>query len=134
MSGDRKKESGVRGQFTIAKTSSQVDNFVSVRREFAEFVGIKYGPEMCRLVMHSKETKFTAPTPLKEKDDNARMTYGHEYQHYLKKSDEYKKNKAKVFVSLLGICDENIKNRMESLPTYNTMDEQYDVIGLLEAI
>ena len=61
----------------------------------------------------------------------AKLLHGKEIDAYVKRSQQYLQNKAKIYSLALGQCTEAMKNRLEGEETYEDIYGEYDVICLL---
>jgi hypothetical protein len=52
-------------------------------------------------------------------------------QYYFKKQERYEEHKAKIFMIVKGQCTLNMKNKVESLQAYDSIEANDDVIKLL---
>ena len=121
-------------KFTIARGAMASGLFEKKTQAIGEYVGREYGQEMRMLVMQMKETKFTALTLSSKPTKQEELLWGKEYDAYAKKRDRYELDKAKVFATILGQCDEMMKSRLERMNGYDKIDEAADVIALLKMI
>ena len=71
-----------------------------------KYVGREYGQEMRMLLLQMKETKFAAPTLLSKPTKQEELLWGKECDAHAKKRDQYEIDKAKVFATILGRCDD----------------------------
>jgi hypothetical protein len=75
---------------------------------------------MLNLVSQLKEPTFTEPAiPMKEDE---KIKWSKDYDLFLKKKDRYEDQRAKVFMIILGQCDEPMKSRVESSSGYDKME------------
>ena len=81
-----------------------------------------------------KETNFAAPTLSSKPTKQEELLWGKEYDAYVKKRYWYEVDKAKVFATILGQCNETMKSRLECMNGYDKVDESADVIALLKMI
>ena len=103
-------------------------------RAVGEFVGKEYGQEMKMLVSQGKETAYTAPTLGDEPMQKEELAWGKDCNMYLKKKDWCDEQKAKVFATICGHCDEVMKNRVETHKDCKTADSMSDVVTLLKIV
>ena len=66
--------------------------------------------------------------------EGAKAIWSKEYDVYLKDKKSYDENKGKVFIIVFGRCTKAMRNRIEKLETFEDMETDNDVIGLLKAI
>jgi hypothetical protein len=60
--------------------------------------------------------------------------YETELKQYYFKKERYEEHKAKIFVIVKGQCTLNIKNKVESLHGYDSIEGSDDVIKLLKGL
>ena len=121
-------------KYTIAKSGEQAGRYERTTRAVGEFVGKEYGYEMKMLVLQGTETTHTAPTLGDKPTRTEELAWGKDYDMYLKKKDRYDDQKAKVFTTIYGHCDEAMKNRVETHEDYKDADSKRDVVTLLKMI
>jgi len=84
------------------------------------------------LVLQLKEATLPVPQLPNNPDEQQKLMWGKDCDLYLKKQDRCEENKAKVFAFILGQCDENMKNKLQSDSTCEKIDETFDVMALLK--
>jgi hypothetical protein len=52
----------------------------------------------------------------------------------IEKQEKYRQDKAKVFLIIMGQCKPAMRNKLEALKKYETLEEEDDVAGLMEEI
>jgi hypothetical protein len=133
-------------------SSDQADTFVRTTEAIADYVGVNYGWAMRVLVKNRKEKVFTKParptaakvttrsqsgteTEVLGSVSSAQMVdYKAELDNYLRDTQEYQENKAKVFVVILGQCTVAVMSRLETGGGLNDLEINLDVLGLLEKL
>ena len=122
-------------------TPNQGDKFIKTTEAIADYVGREMSKSMMLLVKgkESPPKEPVQPKPKKGEEDNvgfgfATKKYEKEVSHYLYKMDKYIKDKAKVFMIILGQCMLAMKTQIESLPNYKKLADDDDVIKLIAAI
>ena len=120
-------------------TGSQSDRFGKIQENIANHMGVKYGKPMKDLVM-GKENPPTEPRmpnrPAEGKAPSpyAMEKYGKAMSHYFVKLDKYEDNKGRVFIEIRGQCTLAMNNKLESLPEFETWEDESDVAKLMKAI
>jgi Zinc knuckle len=134
--GGSKSADGWRNKrYTIAKLGSQVDVFADTTLAIGEYVGKEFGHEMKILVTQEKETSFSVPVLPENATRQQELMWGKDYDLHLKKKTQYEVQKAKVFMTILGQCDETMRNRVEGQAAmFKKIEEDCDVVALMKAI
>ena len=70
----------------------------------------EYGYKIEMLVLHGKEIAFTKPTLPKEPAETDKIAWDKDYNLYLKNTERYKMDKAKIFARICGHCTKPMKN------------------------
>jgi hypothetical protein len=118
-------------------TRDQCDRFTRTTEAIADYVGREYSKEMRILVKNQMENEPKEPaTPDKDeaKSPFVMKKYETELKQYYFKKDKYEEHKAKIFVIIKGQCTLNMKNKVESLKGYNSIEASDDVIKLLNGL
>ena len=108
--------------------------YLRTTKAIADYVGREYGRKMRMLVKNGNEETFTEPKPPKSKEDlspGVLEKFKTELTIYHKDLKEYKDQKAKVFVIILGQCSQVVKSKLESDKEFTTLKKKDDVVGLL---
>jgi hypothetical protein len=92
-------------------------------KTIGEWIGIKYRSEMRKLILDSKETTYTAPVLPDKATRQQELAWSKDYDRYLKQSDRYQEDKAKVYAIILSQCEEPLKNRVEGHVDYATFND-----------
>ena len=121
-------------KYMIMKASNQAGKYEKTTKALAEYVGMEHGYDMWMLVSQFIETDFKAPKLPDKATEQEKLVWGKEYDLHLKKKDWYLNQKAKVFVIILGHCDEPMKNTLETTIGYMEANRRRDVISLLRMI
>jgi hypothetical protein len=115
-------------------SKDQADLYLRTTEAIADYVGVEYGRNMRMLVKYGNEATFTKPTAPRQTKDSAPgllEEYKTELGIYHKKMDEYKEQKAKVFVIILGQCTPSLKSKLANDAGFATLEQNDDVTGLL---
>jgi hypothetical protein len=119
-------------------TRDQGDRFTRTAEAIADYVGKEYSKEMRLLVKNQKENEPKEPVmPDKKEEVNSPFVmkkYETESKQYYFKKERYEEHKAKIFVIVKGQCTLNMKNKMESLKGYDSIEANDDVIKLLSSL
>ena len=130
------KTKALNGYVYVYGIKGQDDTYLKTTEAIAEYVGIEYGKKYKKLVEGTESEPAKPKEPKKPKEGEipplALKRYEREWDFYIKKLEEYKVIKGKVFVIIIGQCSLSMKNKLESLPEYKQLDEDDDVIGLLK--
>lgn len=122
----------LRGNVYSFGTLDQSERYVRTTKLLAEYVGTEFGKEMWTLVSKKLETTFTEPVdPGTDATKGQLEKYKMQLQEVMRDEKRYKKEKAKVFRIVMGQCLSAMRNKLEGLPEYATLEENDDVIGLL---
>ena len=121
-------------KFSIARGMMASGLFEKKTQAIGEHVGRECGQEMRLLLLQMKEAKLAAPTLLSKPTKQEERLWGKECDACMKKRDWCEVDKAKVFATILGQCDETMKSRLERMNGYDKVDESADVIALLKMI
>ena len=120
--------------YVIANAGEQADTYTKSTKAIGEYVGRVYGREMKKLVLQLTECGPLEPTYPSEGDEKAKAIWSKEYDHYLKKQEQYRDQKAKVFTIILGQCTKPMRNRVEGTTGYGDVEKDTDVVGLLRMV
>ena len=114
-------------------TKDQADMYLCTTEAIADYVGVKYGKNMRMLVKHGKEKSFTEPKPPRKDDSTPALLekYKSELTIFHRESKEYKEQKAKIFVIILGQTSRSVKSKLENDTQFIDLEERDDVTGLL---
>jgi hypothetical protein len=119
-----------------SNTKDSADMYIRTTEAVADYVGKEYGKDMRMLVKNQTERNFTEPrAPRKEESTPGLLEkYKTELGIYHKDRKEYKDNKSKVFVVILGQCLPSVRSKLESDDGYSTLENNDDVVGLLKEL
>lgn len=110
----------------------QSNKFTKTTKTIAEYARIAYGKEMWTLVLEGTETTFQEPPePKKEATSSEMVKYKMLLQRSWDDEKRYKQNKAKMFGIIMGKCHAAMKNKVETLEDFKTMEADDDVVTLL---
>jgi hypothetical protein len=106
----------------ISVVKDSADMYIRTTEAVADYVGKEYGKDMHMLVKNQTERTFTEPrAPRKEESTPGLLEkYKTELDIYHKDCKEYKDNKSKVFVVILGQCLPSVRSKLESDDGYST--------------
>jgi len=122
--------------YQLAAVGKQAAKYTKTTKAIAEYVGREYGYEMRSLVLSGKdgapvEPEYPEGMKPSERD---KAVWSKQYNLYLKKMDRYQTDKAKVFTIVLGQCEKAMKHRIEYASSYESLENNSDVAGLLKLI
>jgi hypothetical protein len=103
----------------------------------ADYVGREYSKEIRLLVKNQKENKpkeTVMPDEEEAKLPFVMKKYEKELKQYYFKKERYEEHKVSIFVIEKGQCTLNIKNKVESLKGYDSIEASDDVIKLLNGL
>ena len=124
---------GTIARYTIA--GGQAGRYEKITKAIGEHVGKVYGYEMKVLILEGTETVHAPPPqPSGQATKYQEVAWGKEYDAYLKDKKKYDDDKAKIFATIFGHCDDAMKNWLESREEYRKADQQRNVIALLKMI
>jgi hypothetical protein len=118
-------------------TQDQGDRFTRTTEAIADYVGREYSKEMRLLVKNQKEKEPKEPVipdKAEAKSPFVMKMYETELKQYYFKKERYEEHKAKIFVIVKGQCTLNVKNKVESLKGYDSIEASDDVIKLLNGL
>jgi hypothetical protein len=117
-------------------TKDQSDMYLRTTEAIANFVGVEYSKDMRMLVKHGTEKIFTEPRIPRSKDATPGLMekYKTELGLFHRDKKEFRDNKAKVFVIILGQCTHNVKSKLEKELGYPTLEMNDDVVDLLRQL
>jgi len=117
---------------SIARGGNQAHLFEKKTQSIGEHVGREHGQLMRVLVLQLKEATLPVPELPNNLDKQQKLMWGEDCDLCLKKQDQHEENKAKVFAFVLGQCDEDVKNKLQSDLKHEKIDETFDIIALLK--
>ena len=118
-------------------TVSHADRFTATTEALASYAGRKCADPRDTQIAIERQKRLLIPIPTTREDiykEVAKLLFGKEIDSYVKRSQQYRQNKAKMYSVALGQCTEATKNRLEGDETYEDIDVDYDVIRLLQLI
>lgn len=124
------------GMFTVGDGNThRMKDFDARLKKLAEHCGKSYGGEM-KLLVKGRETVIEEPEYPEGDEENKKKVaiWSKQYDAYMKDNKEYKLKKAMVYNVIIGMCDETVKNRLESHGKYDVIDRANDVVKLIELI
>ena len=113
---------------------SQADQFTSTNKALASCAGRKCAnPQDLRIAIEcQKDVSVPIPTTRTNIDEELKkLLLGKEIDTYNKRSQQYRKNKAKIYSVALRKCTEAMKNCLEGEETYEDIDGESDIVRLL---
>ena len=93
-------------------------------KKVGEYVGRVYSKEMKVLIISNKETIIAKPEYPKGDSvtEEKKAIWGKEYDLYIKRNTKYEQDKAKAYEVVWGRCTKAMKNRIEKLGNYETIE------------
>ena len=131
----KKADSGVvelEGHKFTFGVSGQEQIYITTRRAIAGYAGRTYRKEFYRMIEEGEEPKVRIPEKPTTEEDKAM------YQYRLRSAaadeDALYKEKGKVFLLIMEQCMPALRNKVERLPEYATLEANNNVVGLLDKI
>jgi hypothetical protein len=103
----------------------------------ADYVGREHGKEIRLLEKKQSENEPKERVMLDKEEAKSPFVmkkYETELKQYYFKKERYEEHKAKVFVIVKGQCTQNMKNKVERLKGYDSIEASDDVIKLLNGL
>jgi hypothetical protein len=119
------------------ETRDQGDRFTRTTEAIADYVGREYSEEMRLLVKNQKENEPKEPVMPDTEEATSPFVmkkYKNRVETILLKKERYEEHKAKIFGIVKGLCTLNMKNKVESLQGYNSIEANDDVIQIIERL
>ena len=111
----------LKGQIYDVGTGSQADQFTATTKALAIYAGWKCSDSQDTQIEieHQKDVAIPVPTLRTDIDmEVAKLLLGKEIDAYVKRSQQNRKKKAKIYSVSLGKCTEATKNRLKGEETY----------------
>ena len=123
----------LKGHIYDVGTESQADQFTATTKALASYSRRKCAdPQDIRIAIEQKDVSITIPTTGTDiYEEVTNLLLGKEIDVYVKCSQQYRQNKAKIYSVAMGQCIEDMKNRLEGEETYKDIYGESDVIRLL---
>ena len=115
-------------------TGSQGYQFNATTKALASYAGRKcVDPQDIRIAIAcQKDVSIPIPTTRTEiNEEVSKLLLGKEFDEYVKRSQQYRQNKAKIYSVTLVQCTEAMKNCLEGEETYEDFNEDSDIIRIL---
>ena len=115
-------------------TGSQADQFNTTNKALASYAGRKCAnPQDIRIKIEcQKDVSIPIPTTITDIDEEVeKLLLGKDIDTYVKRSQQHRQNKAKMYSVALGQCTEPMINRLEGEETYEDIYGESDDICLL---
>ena len=114
------------------------NQYINTNVAIEDYAVREYGKLMGQL-FHEKDippAKPDKPTAPKGKtlDDLDIKVYEQQIKQWLTDTKEYTDNKSKVFRLIIGQCMPSMRRKLESMPGYESLKEDDDVVGLLREV
>ena len=122
----------LQGKTFVLGDMFQADKFLKAKQAVCDYVGTNYSKEIWKLVHEGKEANFPEPTEPAPTATTAQMEkYKIQLRMQMDKEEQYQQDKAKVFRVIMGQCAPSMKNKVEELTDYKSLQDNDDVAGLL---
>ena len=136
--GDKKVTIGLEelhGRNFAYGVQGQVEKYITTTQALETYVRVNFSRDMYTLINEKVEATHPEPrTPGKDATPGEMKRYEILLKDSISKQDKYKAEKAKVFGIIMGQCTMAMKNKLESLPEYKTLNDDDNVVGLLNTI
>ena len=124
----------LKGHIYNVGTGSQADQFTATTKALASYAGRKCSdPQYIRIAIYrQKDAVISIPTSRTDIDvEVVELLIGKDIDVYVKRSQQYLQNKAKIYSVALGQFTGAVEDRLEVGETYEDIDGELDVIRLL---
>ena len=124
----------LKGHIYDMGTEYQADQFTATTKALDSYAERKCSdPQDIRITIErQKDVVIQIPTSrLYIEAEVAKLLLRKDIDGYVKRSQQYRQNKAKIYSVALGQCTEATKNRLKGEETYEDIDEESDAIRLL---
>ena len=115
-------------------TGSQAYQLTATTKALAIYAGQKCSDPQDIWIAIERQKDVVIPIPTSRPDidmEVAKLLLGKEIDAYVKRSQQYRQNKAKIYSLDLGQCTEAMKNRLKGEETYEDINGESDIIHLL---
>jgi hypothetical protein len=115
----------------------EADRYTVTMKEMAEYIGsnFTYGADIRWSLEHEEE--FVVPKPISlgdTADAIDKRIWEKEIDEYVKRKAKHGDNCRNLFSLILGQCTDYLKAKLESLASFPTMKEDFDVFQLIKAV
>ena len=124
----------LKGHIYDVGTISQADQFTATTKALGSYSGRKCTDPQDIIISIERPKDVVIPIPHKRTDikvDVAKILPGKYIDGYVKRSQQYRNNKANIYSVAIGQCTEAMQNSLEGEKSYEDIDEELDVIRLL---
>ena len=127
----------LKGYYYVYGSLDQDSRYIRTTKKITDYVAQRFTKQLAIVV--SKGTEATFEEPDKPDDKAGAIIMDVErYKMLLKlcieREQKYKQDKSKVFRVIMGQCKSSMRNKLEGLEHYETLEEEDDVAGLMEEI
>jgi hypothetical protein len=115
----------------------QIDRYTVTMKEMAEHIGssFMYGADIRWSLEHEQLFVIPKPQKLPDKADAIdKRIWEKEIDEYVKRKGKLEENCRKLFSLVLGQCTDYLKAKLESLASYPSMKENFDVFQLIKSV
>ena len=124
----------LKGHIYNVGTGSQADQFTATTKALLSYSGRKCSnPQDIRIAIE-RQKDVSIPTINSRTDidgEVVKLLLRKETDTYVKRSQQYRQNKAKIYSVDLGQCTEAMNNRLEGEETYKDINGESGVIHIL---
>jgi hypothetical protein len=127
----------LRGHVFDCAVGKEADRYTVTMKEMAEYIGsnFTYGADIRWSLEHEKE--FVVPKPISldaTADAIDKRIWEKEIDEYVKRKAKHGDNCRTLFSLILGQCTDYLKAKLESLASFPTMKEDFDVFQLIKDV
>ena len=134
-SGGKQEQLGLealRGKTYTFGIPGHAERYNKTTKEIAEYAGKALSKKMWKLIHDKEEAQFTEPVePAEDASHGTWKKYELRLKMMLDEEKQYQEDKAKVFRIIMGQCTVPMRNKIEHLADYESLEEDDDVVGLL---
>ena len=142
MPNEEKKDSGrstglaeLDGHKFILGSLNQSDVYLKTHKVLCTVLGKHFDKELRILVQKGVEPTFPAPADLgADATESEKEMHRAEIKMLLEDKRRYLRGKAQLFQIIMDMCTNAMRSKLEGLATYNELEENDDVVGLLDKI
>ena len=125
----------LKGYTFVYEEIGQQEKYMKAVKEIAQYYGQLFGPEMRKLVLFGKETKFEDPKPLTGKVSTGKLeAYKLEFREVRDEKKRYIRHKLATYWIVYGCCSKDMREAVEGSAGYADLEKEQDVAGLLAII
>jgi hypothetical protein len=123
----------LKGFYYVYGELDQVEKYIKTTKKIGDFVAQKFTKEIGILVDKGTEATFEEPkAPDKDATKAVEKRYEMQLKICMEREEKYRQDKSKVFRIIIGQCKPAMRNKIECLPDYESLEKNDDVAGLLK--